>query len=217
MSNIVCQTCRRLVRRSNIHYHEGDYFCANCQTSYKLPASYYKRGEFNIPILAKNSDLKVIKTEEELSIELPMHIFTVGFKIATAFSVFMFFIFLPIYLNAEEKQFPIILVMIVCVYLLTLVNAMAKHTICIKENTINFSKKILAYKMDDINEFKKVKRIREIEVESNSLLGGFAPYKFVEVYFSKDNSWEFGHNLNKADREYVVAELKFFHLCNQVE
>lgn len=217
MSSIVCQKCRRLVRKSNIDYHGGDYFCPKCQISYKLPASYYKRGELSIPVLPKNTSLKVHKSETELLIELPMHIFTFGFTISTVFVFFVSLMFLPIYLETKEVDVLWVLLVLACFFVFLLINTMSKKSILVKEGNISFRKNILGLiKLEDKEDFKKVRRIRQIEVENENGNGKYISGRFIEVYVNRDNSWEFGHNLEKADREYVIAELKLFHFYNQM-
>ena len=214
---IVCQECRRLVRDNAIYRNESNYFCSNCQKTYKLPRSFYSRDDLKIPVLQRNTDLKVQKTEDKLQINLPIHIFTLMFKIALGFLVASSFLVFNLFKDGDISEFPYLFILPLGVFILSLVNVLGRRSILIKGEEILYTKKILGLTFKQEEKLKNILRIREIEVETDGESGKEISSRFVEVFFKDRDSWEFGHNLDKKDRDYVIAELKLFHFYNQAE
>lgn len=213
--SIVCQDCRRLVRDMYIYRNEGNYFCQNCQATYKLPRSFYNRDDLAIPLLQRKTDLKVRKSEDELLIELPVHIFTLMFKIAFGFFVLSSFLVFNLIKDEELTSFPYLFLFPSGVFILTLINVLGKRSILVTDNKISYVKKIFGLNFVQEEKLVDVVRIREIEVEVDGNSGPEISSRFVEVFFKDRDSWEFGHNLDKKDRHYIIAELKLYHFYNQ--
>lgn len=214
--SIVCQKCRRLVRQKNIHFQEGNYYCLRCQKTYNLPNSYYKRDDINIPILSKNTSLEVNKSEDKLLIKLPMNIFTIGFKASSILLMFFFFFFIANLSDSDKLDLPYYIIFFLGIFLLSLIHAMAKKSILVVGGKISMIKKIFFINFEDEKELKKVIRIRNVEVEIDTDEGLKISNRYIEIYFSDRQSWEFGANLDKDDRDYIISELKLHKFYNQV-
>lgn len=213
--SLVCNKCRRLVRKDSIFYFEGTYTCKRCNSTHKIPKSYYQRGEMEIPILPQNTDLKVLKTEDELSIELPIDVFSKTLAIASVVVIVLSIAVLKQINSVNVGLLIFLLIIASTVLVFSLIKGLAKRTIKVDRSSIIYEKKLF-FKVRHIEKLSDIVRIREIEIEMESENGKYISSRYIEIRFKNLNYFEFAYNLDKKDRDYVLAELKLVHFYNSI-